>query len=998
MARSWSVSPREIGAAARTELGLSRTRADDPNHQYTPYEIGLLAKVLGVELDEPEAPDQQDLDTGELEAEGPTRQFDRDIPSLSDFQPRDPRFPLYIHDDVLEGVGDRANLEKRLGVVLRHLVAHGGTTVVKGCADQQNKGWFRSPLGGSGGMQYYLWWAKQGTPQVEDLEVPKSSIMVRHVRHHDDHGPLRAGDMADYVELAPTKLDEDLGIPPWTEPQLQFVESEEPVRVVVGRPGAGKTTVLWKSIEARTAQRVLYLTWSRNLRRHAQEYLDTFASSDVDVTYRDFLTFVGEVRGRDVERLTLAESRARFVAATERLGDRLLGPWVGRLNALHGELRAHLFGAAVPGMHEVASDDGVLRLTDEEYLQRRGRSGGVGSAAARSAIDVVRSVEAAEGFTAIFPELQAAGEAIDALREVSVPQGYEDLDRIVVDEVQDLTLVEAAVVIEIVAELGSIREYAPFLLAAGDEGQTVRPTGFDWGQLKDLVGQRILPPVEFQLQENLRCPEQIAAVVQRASELYGGLDKDRRPGDQQRLSGNQSVGAHLIHAEATSSASAMDVLRELQDIDGLVILTPEDEPPLWIDDDDLGDVVMSPADAKGLEYQSVCVIDPGRLLETFARENDDRGEELEQQAHRTAIDQLRVALSRATETLAFLDVEASPEARQRSRELLGDPAFLDVDDLPGHISEGDDLTPEERVATRISDARALVDERPKRAWRRAHQAVRLLGRPDLPNGVADESLRHEAHETLVETAARLLVDGLPEGLARTEVIEAGSATWEGMSDASNASAFELLAVWSEAPEERGLELLLDLVELSEQPQWLSDVLAPRRQMLRQRIDRAVERVDDARRFSGDVETWLELVEYPGDRGAEAMRLRGQAVDTLLDGEDVSAAEAVLARIDPDDPARTGRVREAQGRWTEAATAYEEAAIVDDALRCWRTAGEWSRAHSLATGEEADDLAWLVNGEQWLAAMTNGRVERLTGEERRRMVALLRNTAEELKRA
>ncbi len=48
------------------------------------------------------------------------------------------------------------------------------------------------------------------------------------------------------------------------------------------------------------------------------------------------------------------------------------------------------------------------------------------------------------------------------------------------------------------------------------------------------------------------------------------------------------------------------------------------------------------------------------------------GWELEVQAHRTNIDRLRVALSRATETLAFVDIAADEEELRLSREVLGD--------------------------------------------------------------------------------------------------------------------------------------------------------------------------------------------------------------------------------------------------------------------------------------------------------------------------------------
>ena len=48
----------------------------------------------------------------------------------------------------------------------------------------------------------------------------------------------------------------------------------------------------------------------------------------------------------------------------------------------------------------------------------------------------------------------------------------------------------------------------------------------------------------------------------------------------------------------------------LDEVEGLVVVTVADEKPVWVPER-LRDMVLTPADAKGLEYQSVCVLDPG---------------------------------------------------------------------------------------------------------------------------------------------------------------------------------------------------------------------------------------------------------------------------------------------------------------------------------------------------------------------------------------------------
>ena len=92
---------------------------------------------------------------------------------------------------------------------------------------------------------------------------------------------------------------------------------------------------------------------------------------------------------------------------------------------------------------------------------------------------------------------------------------------------------------------------------------------------------------------------------------------------------------------------------------------------------------------------------------------------LREQEHRTAIDHLRVALSRATETLAFVDVGGDEDAHALSADLLKDAAPFHADDLVEHFA--DDAPPDERVPARMP-ADALRNWRAAGKWQ---QAVRL---------------------------------------------------------------------------------------------------------------------------------------------------------------------------------------------------------------------------------------------------------------------------------
>ena len=990
LARVLDVDERKVSRTARRVLGLTTATVRDPALALSRNQCRQIAQALG----EPD-PWAAAARPFALSSPGAARRpvLRRDPCARGELTFGSLPHGLWVHPDVPDGLGERTHLRQRLGIVLQHLAAHGRTTVVKGCRDAANRGWRRSPLGGSGGMQYYLWWTVQGSRPARGIEFAgRGGILVRAVRHHDDHETLDAGVLDDYLRFSQREIDDaDLVGRPWTPVQLQFVKHEGPVRIVHGRPGSGKTTVLWKAIEARSGQRVLYLTWSRELTVAAAEHFRAFAPADVRVDARDFTTFLGEVCGADVDRRPLAESRAAFAAAIARLGRRQVGPWAGRDAALHAEVRAMLLGRAVPGAADCVPAGDLVRLSDAAYRERRADDDGVGRAAASALLKVAGAVEPA-AFARVFPELAAAAAAIARLRDGDLPEGFAEFDRIVVDEAQDLTVLETAVVVELCLAIARRRGHAPWLLAAGDDGQTVRPSGFDWGPLNDLLAARLDAPRRFHLEDNLRCPSRIEAVIERASAWYVHLEKGRRPTKQRHRPGGRHADAHLLHVVVPGTPDAVALLERLDDVEGLVVVTVGAEVPPWMPER-LRDMVLTPADTKGLEYQSVCVLEPGRALVRLeaatgpAATRTSRA--LREHEHRTAIDQLRVALSRATETLVFVDVAGDDAALDLSADLLGEAAPYDADDLVEHF--GDDAPPEERVQARTNDARTLIDTTPRRAWQRACQAMRLLGDPHLPNGVADETVRRDVRTTLLATAARLLLDGVPAGVRRHEVLGmAGEAIAQaGASGAERPErALNELDAWTLARHTAPFALLDATLALESEGSWLRRALPPVAQRLRDAVETFADESAEAGAYAGDVEGWLELTGYAGDAAAKARALRCRAVDALTATGETAEAERVLLSVKPSDPARLGRLREAQGRPEDAAETFEQAGMAADALRNWRKAGRWEQAARLAQGQARTDLEWLVDLDDLIGRRPAEQRKRLTAGERERLARLL----------
>ena len=856
------------------------------------------------------------------------------------------KYPLWLHESVPDELKDRPNLHRRLGLVLQQMAAHGRTGVVKGCRGE-NVGWRRTPLGGNGGMQFYLWWAPPGSPPLVGSKNG-NGIYVRAVRHHDDHNKLRIGDVQqDYYPLSQNDITgEDEGFVglPWTDNQRRFVSDSSAVRILIGRPGSGKTSALWQAVESRNDDRVLYVSWSRDLVQTASEHFAAFAPKGVEVMGYDFVTLLGEICERDVPRLTYDQSRAAFaeLLAKLHLGRDMLGVWFGREDSLYAEIRAIILGRAIPGEQGVklSPSAGLLaRLTDAEYRKTRSGRDGVGPQAADTFLKIVDLVErhALQELPSVFPELAAAAESIDRLRGGDAPKNLTNLDRIVVDEIQDLTQVEIAVLVELCLAVERHRGRAPWLLLAGDEGQTVQPSGFEWARLNDLLNTHLIPPQEFVLDESVRYPRRIARVIDNAQKLYVDLDRRKRPANQQRQPSDETLEAMLSYVEVPDVSEAVSLLDKLNDMPNLAVVTPESAVPEWVPEH-LKGMVLTPATVKGLEYQSVCVLNPGLLLQRLKSEISERenSPELESYSRRTAIDRMRVALSRATELLAFIEVEFDDAASELSRKLLDDSARYNSEDLIEYLSSTDDL-PEDRVQQLVDEARQIIDNAPRRAWERAVQAVQQLGSPDLVNGVADETVRTNVHINLLEVAARLLVDGTPDGVERNNVVRKGEETINLLDNAEFYNAFRNLGKWTLDKESPPFDLLNAAVTLNQDDHWIEKALPPVSQALGESLDRYSTSPDYASCYVGNVEGWLNLIRHAGDVEERARDLRRSSVKTLLKAKALEEAEQILQKVRPEDLQLTGLLREAQKRWEDAVSIFEKAGLHEDAGRV-RVAG------------------------------------------------------------
>ncbi len=870
---------------------------------------------------------------------------------------------IYLHDAISDFLEGRKAVSKRLVIAAQQLAAVGRTTIVKGCSDRENRGWRRTPLGGQGGMQYYLWWAPQGSPQTKEVaNLQRGAVLLREVRHHDNHGPLRAGKLLDYHNLTAPDVAADSSESlesPWTEPQRMFVQDRSPVRVVRGYPGSGKTMALWKAVEARGGK-TLYLSWSSGLVNASVQRFKAFASADSNVEAREYRVFTGSLCGQDVESLTLAESRERFDSAYEwwKIKDHF-GPWWGNLPELHAELRAVLFGRAVPGLLGGGADG--RRLADHTYLATTK----VGEEAGAALLETIKRADWRSWYGFVFPELAAAHRALARIRSDRVPETMLGYDRVVVDEVQDLSLIEAAVITEYCRAVAGREAFSPRLMLAFDAGQTVRPSGFDPSRLSEMLSHELARPEEFLLGHNVRSPSLISGVVHRASRLYKRIDKDWRPKDQTSREVGEEIIARLIHVAVPDAEVGGRLVEVLGDVGNVAVISATGEIPGWVPEA-VRDAIHTPETAKGLEYASACVLGVGGLLDHLDAEPSGRSP-IELQACRTAIDGLRVTLSRATENLVLLDLAPSDGERARSLRLLETAEEFTPEDLEEFFKDAD-LPLDERILVRTRDAVASLDTAPERAWQRAWQCLRLLGEIDANAFEADEAVRREVCDCVLRVAARRIVDEQLSGGARKDVVSTArrvSSVWGGK---AQHRAFVSLDNWTAGRARAPFALITSALALdASDGAWLHSALPIVLQRLVKELDRCAKNPKWARQFAGDVEVWLEVIGFTGEAAQKAAELRAVAAQSLAEAKDWLLADAVLSKISSPDPELAGLILENVSKLAESAEAYESASLPVEALRVWRRAGNVDRAIALAERLDQADLQW-VSDLQWVIDM------------------------------
>ena len=835
-----------------------------------------------------------------------------------------------------------------------------------------NRGWRRSRLGGSSGSHYYAWWAPSGAPPLKAdpaFSAPAEAVFLRDIRHHDDHSPLGPGLFAtDYLPLTVNDLrDNEYAPEPYTPAQSRFAGARAPVRVLRGHPGSGKTTALLLAADATGANSVLYLTFSPELAALARDYFDRFCSASKTFQVATFPDFIG---GLQPWRPTLDTATARQHFRRDLANySRSLGPWSGQLDALYDELHAHLAGAALPeacGRFPAAER---MLLAEKAYRAQRERFLG---SAAESALDAARRLEKAGGgplTDRYFPELALAWRGAQALTgKTALRQEVPGYGCIAVDEVQDLTPLEAYAVIAL-AQRVQRNGGRPVLLLAGDEAQTVRPTDFEWAWLNDMLHSSYGQPQDFKLGVNLRSPRRIAEVVNRTWDLYQYLEKRERPSGA-GISGIEDESPDQILYVAAARSEVATMIRSLSEREGVALVAFDKTglPP------EVHSLVLTTSEAKGLDFNTVCVLNGGELLSAIV---DRRlSNPADQLRRRLAIDQLRVALSRPTERLIWIDAEPSAAAVKQVGMLLnpvdgrGLPP-MSVEALRASLDETE-LQAEERIQRCLRDALQYLAVKPDLAWSRAHQAVALLGNVASPDAITDTAARNATYLTLCEVCFRLAARGQKLSPALGEY-----NLYQGAADAaSNAACREFSgAIHSIAAVEYATTDRLNRIAGAIQaitrakaqlPAWFLIEMSARTDTWLQELDKHIEAGENALTANDILPPFFDAMGF-ADADARRGKLAHRAVQILLKQRKYSAALTVLDRMRDAPQKLIAECCEQTGEFARAAAAYLQLGDSDKALHAYRAAADFTSSLSLVRkiGDHParKSLEWLAEIDQ-----------------------------------
>lgn len=914
---------------------------------------------------------------------------------------------LLLHLDLIGYLEDPKaprGLKESVLRTLREMLVEGRATRRVKSTRGANAGWLRAALGDNGGFHFYLWHALPGQKPTKGLELLRNDVLVRAVRHHDETDrPIGADGLDDYLILTAREyvgeLERELDrADPLSADQRRAFSSPSAVTITMGHPGAGKTTV-----ELERARRyegtVLFATFGRAQAERVRRFTTTFAADGLVVDVRTVEDVLNGLDGRWKAPPGRAASRTLLENA---LAGAPWGPWRGFPDTLLAELRAHFYGRALPV--DFRGQPFVMNRKERAagYLRRRAEALGPEIAQAAASLAAILAGSPAEA--ALFGDQLVAHEIAARLHRHggdAVPPMLRDVAAVFLDEAQDLTVVETLVFVLVVHALAMQRGVRPGFHVAGDEGQTVRATDFDWGELKDLAA-RLGKPDEHQLPGNLRSPRTLARVVNNSWELYKAFAKTHRPRGYAEAEVFESAVGDVLWVDLSEDPAGF--YRALAGVPGAAVVVPDVVVPPDVVQDCARAGLPEPfsaADAKGLDFRVVAVVGLGRMAADFRARAEAASGAIGQIARRLVVDAIRVALSRSTETLILAERVLGPEERMELQRLCsGEGQLLEgvVTRVPvGELAARLDFDEADRTAL-VTDLLDKFDgtfnDSPERALVFATQAREWLGDSNR-SGAVQGRLRERVYEAHGRALLRTAIRASPGEAERAQRF----------SLANRAFHLAKLPALAQLALDARVVVLNDVLEksMNEQLRRLVEMLG---EGLDGREDAAAalalfaERVQQAN--PATVQAWTRLLEsfdtvalegVPELDEARREVARRIAATCLLPGASMAAIRLARRAMNHFKPSEEllGLLAEHDGRKADAIGIYRRAGMTGAALRVSRDdGGDPQRSLELARalGDPAA-LATLERMAVFTSALDALPVAELTKGEREGLLKLVR---------
>jgi len=635
-----------------------------------------------------------------------------------------------------------------------------------------NARWRRTPVQG---YHYYLWWIPLSESQLahNPNDSTGQTILVYSIRHHDEtDDPIDLTSLEDFEEIALTSLD-----PRFDEQRAvsRHVDAgDTALATVKGLPGSGKTISLFYLVRdlalQSNLQHLLYVTYTARLKRAARDFLAAQAPEmESRIHIRTLTELEKEITGLPTYVDPLGEL-ADFQRYLDRQPASTLGVWRRYPASLYTEVRAHILGRTFPAGYPLPESRLAKAVFSEErfdvnaYAAARHLTGEEAGAAIRLA-ERLRN-------NRFFLDQTAASRALTLVGQRKLPAWLRAIDGIIVDEVQDLTLLQIALLAELARMRARERNGHMALVVAGDESQIVQPSGFDWGVTKDLLREVLdVNPSEFEFRHQRRSPRNLAYLIDNSWNFYVTLPKMLRPSANRqsflddadvelavsthRPDAAEENGRLLIcplpeHLRTGTQGAAghwQTFTEELAELPGRALVDLSGVLAATIpaaQEGKTGEVLFSAREIKGLERNTVLILGLNESYRQAMRLADITGDSPPLFEARRLMDEMRVAISRSTDKLILFE---EPDAAvlealhidhitghhtmtwDALRDLLRTEQMSEIEVVEGYLDEVDDLAERRRW------------EQAKRRNRRAYEfAVQI----------EDRSLQREAQAQFVQ--------------------------------------------------------------------------------------------------------------------------------------------------------------------------------------------------------------------------------------------------------